>query len=55
VLNMSRQIALALGVAILVAILGTAPGVTQFHVGDGVIAAGGVLAAAFAAWLPRRA
>jgi hypothetical protein len=55
VLNMSRQIALALGVAILIAILGSAPGVAQFHTGDALIAIAGVIAAGFAAWLPRRA
>jgi EmrB/QacA subfamily drug resistance transporter len=54
VLNMSRQIALALGVAILIAILGSAPGVAQFHAGDALIAVAGVIAAGFAAWLPRR-
>jgi hypothetical protein len=54
VLNMSRQIALALGVAILVAVLGTAPGVSQFHVGDAVIGAAGLIAALCATLLPGR-
>jgi EmrB/QacA subfamily drug resistance transporter len=54
VLNMSRQIALALGVAILVAILGATPGVTQFHTGNGVMAVAGLLAALCATLLPAR-
>jgi EmrB/QacA subfamily drug resistance transporter len=54
VLNMSRQIALALGVAILVAVLGAAPGVSEFHVGDAVIGAAGLIAALCATLLPGR-
>jgi EmrB/QacA subfamily drug resistance transporter len=55
VLNMSRQIGLALGVAILVALLGGAPTVADFHRGVGVMVAGGLLAALAAALLPGRA
>jgi hypothetical protein len=52
VLNMSRQIGLALGVAVLVALLGSAPTLTQFQHGWGEMLAGAVLAAAAALALP---
>lgn len=52
---MCRQIGLALGVAALVAILGNHPGVAAFHHGFEVIVIGGLVAAAFAAFLPARA
>jgi EmrB/QacA subfamily drug resistance transporter len=52
VLNMSRQIALAIGVALLVAILGTAPRLSDFHHGFELMAAAGILAAAICLWLP---
>ncbi len=52
VLNMSRQIALALGVALLVAVLGSAPTLTQFHHGFELMIAGGLLAAALCIPLP---
>jgi EmrB/QacA subfamily drug resistance transporter len=54
VLNMSRQIALALGVALLVAILGTAPGLADFHTGYWMIAGAGLAAAAASLALPPR-
>jgi hypothetical protein len=54
VLNMSRQIALAIGVAVLVALLGTAPGLDQFRHGFWLIAAGGAAAAVLATALPGR-
>ena len=55
VLNMCRQISLALGVAVLVAILGTSPDVAAFHRGFELVAIGGVAAALLAALLPARA
>jgi EmrB/QacA subfamily drug resistance transporter len=54
VLNMSRQIGLALGVAILVALLGAAPALSDFRHGFAQMAAAGLLAAVAAAWLPGR-
>ncbi len=54
VLNMSRQIGLALGVAILVALLGTAPGIADFRLGYWEMVVAGVLAAAVAVALPGR-
>ena len=53
ILNMSRQIALAIGVAILVAILGARPDLTDFHRGFALMAVAGGVAAALAAALPR--
>jgi Major Facilitator Superfamily len=54
VLNMCRQISLALGVALVVAILGTAPGVTAFHRGFALMIGAGLVAALCSAWLPAR-
>jgi EmrB/QacA subfamily drug resistance transporter len=54
VLNMSRQIGLALGVAILVALLGVHPGLAAFHAGFCLPAAGGLAAALLALSLPSR-
>ena len=54
VLNMCRQISLALGVALLVAILGTAPSVAAFHRGFALMIGAGVVAALCSAWLPAR-
>ena len=54
VLNMSRQIGLALGVAILVALLGAAPAIGDFHQGYWEMVVAGILAAAVAAGLPGR-
>jgi EmrB/QacA subfamily drug resistance transporter len=54
VLNMSRQIGLALGVAILVALLGATPAVADFRHGLAEMIAGGLLAAAAATLLPKR-
>jgi EmrB/QacA subfamily drug resistance transporter len=55
VLNMSRQIALALGVALLVAILGATPGLGDFHHGFELMAAAGLAAAGLATALPTAA
>jgi EmrB/QacA subfamily drug resistance transporter len=55
VLNMSRQIALAIGVALLVAILGTSPGLSNFHDGFWLIAGAGGLAALASLALPAAA
>ena len=54
VLNMSRQIGLALGVAILVALLGPAPGVTDFRRGLAEMITCATLAALAATRLPGR-
>jgi EmrB/QacA subfamily drug resistance transporter len=54
VLNMCRQISLALGVAVLVAILGSSPDVAAFHRGFELIALSGLAAAGLAALLPAR-
>jgi len=54
VLNMSRQIGLALGVAILVALLGVAPAIGDFRDGYWQMVVAGVLAAAVAVGLPAR-
>jgi EmrB/QacA subfamily drug resistance transporter len=54
VLNMSRQIALAVGVAILVAVLGSAPDLAAFQVGFKVVAGIALLAAAISTLLPAR-
>jgi EmrB/QacA subfamily drug resistance transporter len=54
VVNMSRQIGMALGVAVIVAILGDAPDLPDFHVGFWAIAALGAAAALAALALPRR-
>jgi EmrB/QacA subfamily drug resistance transporter len=54
VLNMSRQIGLALGVAVLVAILGTAPDLADFRAGWAEMALSGLAAAGVAALLPGR-
>ena len=52
VLNMSRQIGLALGVAILVALLGSSPAVADFRLGFIEMIAAGLLAAVAATRLP---
>jgi EmrB/QacA subfamily drug resistance transporter len=54
VLNMSRQIGLALGVAILVALLGSAPAPHAFRHGFDEMASFAVLAGAIATLLPQR-
>jgi EmrB/QacA subfamily drug resistance transporter len=54
VLNMSRQIGLALGVAVLVALLGPAPTIDAFRSGFGEMIVAGALGAAVASLLPRR-
>jgi hypothetical protein len=54
VLNMFRQIGLALGVAILVALLGAATAIGDFRDGYWQMVVAGVLAAAVAAGLPAR-
>jgi EmrB/QacA subfamily drug resistance transporter len=54
VLNMSRQIGLALGVAILVAILGANPGLAAFHTGFSLLAGTGLAAALIALKLSHR-
>jgi EmrB/QacA subfamily drug resistance transporter len=54
VLNMCRQIALALGVAVLVALLGARPGVGDFHRGFELVALSGLAAALIATLLPAR-
>jgi MFS family permease len=55
VLNMSRQIALAIGVALLVAILGSSPGLSNFHHGFWLIAGAGAIAAIASLALPAAA
>jgi EmrB/QacA subfamily drug resistance transporter len=55
VLNMSRQIGLALGVAVLVALVGSDPGLEELRRGFAQLAVAGVLAAAAAGLLPGRA
>jgi EmrB/QacA subfamily drug resistance transporter len=55
VLNMCRQISLALGVAVLVAILGASPDVADFHRGFELVAISGLAAAVIATLLPARA
>jgi EmrB/QacA subfamily drug resistance transporter len=52
VLNMSRQIALAVGVSVLIAVLGTAPGLGDFHTAFAVVAGIAILTAAIATALP---
>jgi EmrB/QacA subfamily drug resistance transporter len=54
VLNMCRQISLALGVALLVAILGAGPDVADFHRGFELVAIAGLAAALIATLLPAR-
>ncbi len=54
VLNMSRQIGLALGVAVLVALLGTTPAIGDFREGYWQMVVAGGLAAGVAIWLPGR-
>ncbi len=53
-LNMSRQIGLALGVAVLVALLGSAPDLTDFRRGLAEMITCAVLAALGATLLPGR-